>query len=108
MKLSAVAAKLVKAFEDFEIVDAHEHLPPEKVYVKQGVDALTLFSHYVRYDLITAGMSPEDFDRTQNHGVPIEERWSIFRPYLKGVRHGSYARAAFIAAKEFYGVDDVY
>jgi len=107
MKLSAIAAKLVRAFEDFEIVDAHEHLPPEKVYVKQGVDAMTLFSHYVRYDLITAGMSSEDFDRTQNHDVPLEERWRIFHPYLKSVRHGSYARAAFIAAKEFYGFDDV-
>jgi len=107
MKLSAVAENLVKAFEDFEIVDAHEHLPPEKVYLKQGVDALTLFSHYVRYDLITAGMSAEDFERTQNHGIPLQERWRTIRPYLKSVRHGSYARAAFIAAKEFYGFDDV-
>jgi len=107
MKLSAVAENLVKILEGFKVIDAHEHLPPEKVYVKQEVDALTLFSHYVRYDLMTAGMSSEDFERTQNHDIPLEDRWRTFYPYLKSVRHGSYARAAFIAANELYGFDDV-
>jgi predicted TIM-barrel fold metal-dependent hydrolase len=107
MKLSATEAALVKAFEGFEIIDAHEHLPPEKVYVQQKVDALTLFSHYTRYDLITAGMSTENYERVQNHDIPLKERWKIFCPYLKDIRYGSYARAAFIAAKEFYGCDDI-
>jgi len=107
MKLSAIEEDFVNTFEDFEIIDAHEHLPPEKVYIEQKVDALTLFSHYTRYDLITAGMSSGNYERIQNHDIPLEERWKIFSPYLKSIRYGSYARAAFIAAKEFYGFDDI-
>jgi predicted TIM-barrel fold metal-dependent hydrolase len=107
MNLSPVEKALIKAFEGFEIIDAHEHLPPERVAVGKHVDALTLFSHYTRYDLITAGMSDLNYERTQDPMIPLEERWELFAPYLKDIRYGSYARPAFIAAKEFYGFDDI-
>jgi len=107
MKLSATEEHLVKVFEGFKIIDAHEHLPPEKVRVDQRVDALTLFSHYTRTDLITAGMPVKNYDKIQNPDIPLEERWRMFSPYLKSIRFGSYARPAFIAAKEFYGFDDI-
>jgi len=107
MRLSPIEANLVKAFEGFKIVDAHEHLPPEKVRVEQEVDALTLFSHYTRTDLITAGMSAQNYEKIQDPKIPLEERWKMFSPFLGSIRYGSYARPAFIAAKEFYGFDDI-
>ena len=107
MRLSDTEQALVKAFEEFEIVDAHEHLPPEHVRTSQKVDALTLFSHYTRTDLITSGMKPEHYDALHNAELPLDYRWGLLRPFLENVRYGSYARPAFIAAKEFYGFDDI-
>lgn len=107
MKLSPIEETLIKAFESFEIVDAHEHLPPEKVRLEEHVDALTLFSHYTRTDLITAGMPAENYDKLQDPRIPLEDRWKMFAPFLDSIRYGSYARPAFIAAKEFYGFEDI-
>lgn len=98
---------LLEAMEGMEIVDAHEHLPPEHVRTSTKVDALTLFSHYTRTDLITAGMRPEDYDKAIDSQGPLDERWKLFKPHLENIRYGSYARPAFIAAKEFYGFDDI-
>jgi len=108
MKTSSIERGLLEVFEDIEIIDAHEHLRPEKMRVKWPVDVFTLFSHYTRFDLIAAGMSPEVYwNKIQNPNCSLEERWRIFAPYLKYIRHGSFARPAFIAAKEIYGFDDI-
>jgi predicted TIM-barrel fold metal-dependent hydrolase len=107
VKLSPLEQRLVKEFEKFEVVDAHEHLPPEQVRTSAKVDVFTLFSHYTRTDIITAGMKPQDYDRLLNPDLPLDMRWNMFEPYLEQIRFGSYARPAFIAAKEFYGQDDI-
>jgi predicted TIM-barrel fold metal-dependent hydrolase len=107
MRTSPTEERLIRAFEGFEIVDAHEHLPPEKERVEQHVDALTLFSHYTRTDLITAGMPAENYEKLQDPRIPLEERWKMFAPFLESIRYCSYARPAFIAAKEFYGFEDI-
>ena len=103
MKLSPIEESLLKAIKEFEIVDAHEHLPPEKVRLEQKVDVFTLFSNYTRVDLWTSGMPKEYWDTIQDSAIPIDKRWEMFAPYLKNIRYGSYARPAFIVAKEFYG-----
>lgn len=107
MKYTSTEKLLIEAMEGMEIIDAHEHLPPEYVRTDAKVDALTLFSHYTRTDLVTAGMKPEDYDKVINSEDPLDERWELFRPHLENIRYGSYARPAFMAAKEFYGFDDI-
>ena len=107
MKLSPTAQQLYDAIAEFEIIDAHEHLPPEKERVAEKQDVFTLFSHYTRHDLISAGMTLEIRDRLLDPEQPLEKRWEAFEPFLPAIRHGSYARAAFIAAREFYNADDV-
>jgi len=107
MKLSPVEESLFRAFEEFEIVDAHEHIPPEEVRLKHSVDVFTLFSHYTREDLFAAGMPKEDWERIHDPTIPLEKRWEMFAPYLKHIRYGTYARPAFMAAEEFYGFDDI-
>ena len=107
MKLSDTERSLVKAFEEFEVIDVHEHLPPEQVRTSQQVDALTLFSHYTSTDLVTSGMRPEDYSALHDARLPLDYRWKLLEPHLDNIRFGSYARAAFIAAKEIYGFDDI-
>ena len=104
--MSAVNS-LIAEMAKFEIIDCHEHLGPEKGRVEQPVDVFTLFSHYTGGDLRVAGMSGEDYNSLFDRGIPIEKRWAAFEPYLEQIRWGSYARAALIAAKKFYGVDDI-
>jgi len=107
MNLSPLEHRLVAEFEKIETVDAHEHLPPEHVRTSAKVDVFTLFSHYTRTDLITAGMKPQDYDRMLNADLPLDLRWALLEPHLENIRFGSYARAAFIAAREFYGYESI-
>ena len=107
MNLSPLESKLVAALEQIEVIDAHEHLPPESVRLATKVDVLTLFSHYTRGDLLAAGMREAEIELTQNTELPLDYRWRLFAPYWEHIRWGSYARAALIAARKFYGADDI-
>ena len=98
---------LLEAMEEFEIIDAHEHLEPEGVRVGTPVDVFTLFSHYTHRDLIVAGMSEDAYERLFDPDIPLEWRWATFAPYWERIRWGSYARAALLAAEKFYGFDDI-
>jgi len=99
--------RIYAAISDFEIIDSHEHIPPEQERLEWKLDFFTLFSGYTRVDLLSAGLPQKDFDRLQDAELPLEYRWRIFAPYFEHIRYGSYARPAFIAAKEFYGFDKI-
>lgn len=107
MNPSPTEQTLLDAFSEFEIIDCHEHLSPEHCRTSRKVDALTLFSHYTRTDLVTSGMPPGDYDRMLDTDLPLELRWALLRPFLPHVRFGSYARPAFMAARDIYGFDDI-
>ena len=106
--LTPTTIDLIREMEQMEVIDCHEHMPPESARLAYPVDVLTLFSVYCRTDLITAGMSPEVYEKKlPDPNIPLDERWAMLRPFLQQIRFGSYARPAFIAAKEFYGCDDI-
>ena len=106
-ELVEVEKSLLEAVEGFEIIDCHEHLLPEKERLKMSVDVFTLFSHYTHGDLILAGMTEVDYQSLFNQNIPLERRWALFEPYWQQIRWGSYARAALLAAKEFYGFEEI-
>jgi len=99
--------RLVEEMGQLEIVDGHEHLPPESERVKLKVDVCFLFSHYTRNDLISAGMSPSEYERMLNPELSLDERFGILERYLPFIRFGSYARPAFIALRDIYGYSDI-
>lgn len=107
MKLTDLEKNLVRAMEEMTIVDAHEHLGPESQRIAAAVDVFTLFSHYTRDDLLVARMSQDDYNKLFDRTIPLEARWALFAPYYERIRHSSYARAARIAARAFYDVDDI-
>jgi len=104
---AAIEKELIAEMEQMDIVDAHEHLPPEKERTGSPVDVLTLFSHYTRTDLVTAGMSLDWRDRISDTSIPLAERWPVFWPHYRNMRYTGYARAAHLALKEFYGFDEI-
>jgi len=107
MDTAVLEKSLAEAMKQLEIIDCHEHLGPERDRLKTPVDVFTLFSHYTHYDLIVAGMSENDYQALYNQEIPLERRWALFAPYWRQTRWTSYARAALIAARRFYGVDDI-
>ncbi|MDQ1255454.1 MAG: Amidohydrolase family protein [Candidatus Hydrogenedentes bacterium] len=107
MRLTALENSLVEAMASFEIIDCHEHLEPESERLKAEVDVFTLFSHYTRGDLMVAGMTEPQYQSLFNTELPLDWRWTVFAPFWKQIRWGSYARAALLAAKKFYGFDDI-
>ncbi|HUT37507.1 MAG TPA: amidohydrolase family protein [Planctomycetota bacterium] len=107
MKLSTLESALVDELAKLEIIDCHEHLGPEKNRVAAQVDVFTLFSHYTRHDLAVAGMSEAQYQGLYNRDIPLGRRWAVFEPFWERIRWASYARAALLAAKKFYGADDI-
>jgi len=108
MKRKALEENLMAEMEEMEIIDCHEHLPPEKQRTSSPQDVFTLVStYYVKCDLLSAGMDQSACESLLDHAIPLEQRWRSFKPYWQAVRHGSYARAALLAAKMVYGFNDI-
>ena len=107
MSSSEIRSRLRDEIARMTIIDCHEHLMPERLRTGRPVDATILFSHYCETDLLTAGMSRQDYDRMRDHTLPLDYRWGLLSPYLGHVKDGSYARAGLIAARELYGFEDV-
>lgn len=107
MTAPTLEAELLGAMADMPIIDAHEHLPPEAERTGRPVDFATLFSHYTQTDLKSAGMTEEQYQAFQHPDTPLDRKWELFEPYWPSVRYGSYARPALIAAREFYGCEDI-
>lgn len=107
---------LLYEFQDIKLVDAHEHLPPEKVHLSLDPDICFLFSHYTAVDLVSAGCRPWNISSQQRKrlinflqdtSIPLEERWKVIEPYIKYIKYGTYFRPIKIALKEIYGFDTV-
>lgn len=108
MKLSGIEKRLHDAVADLEIVDAHEHLPPEKEYLSFDYCGPNFFAWYICCDLGSSGMSAEFRETMRDAGhKPVEEWWPQIAPYWEHVRHGSYARAAVVTARDLYGIEEI-
>ena len=120
MKLTQTEKKLMAAMSEMEIIDCHEHLPPERQRTDAAQDVFTLLSHYTRHDLFSAGMdrssvagpsadvsSTSLYEELFNTDLPLAKRWQTVKPYWQAIRHGSYARAARLTARIVYGVEDI-
>ena len=102
---SHLKQRLIETMEQMPVVDAHEHLPAESDRTGREVDVFTLFGHYTHQDLISAGMTREQYDWTQDPSADLDERWEMFEPFYQRTKHTSYIRAARLAAQHFYGAD---
>lgn len=105
--LNKIEQQLVEEMEQIVTIDCHEHLLEEDQRVNADTDVFTLFTHYTRHELINCGMSEAEYRMLHNKDIPLDVRWRKFEPYWNNIRYSSYARAALIAARKFYGVDDI-
>jgi len=107
MNYTTTQDKLMQLMAGMDIIDCHEHLPPEQERTGQQQDVFTLVSHYTRHDLFSAGMAEDQYQRLYDYDLPLEQRWAMFKPFWQAIRYGSYARAALLTAKMVYGFEDI-
>ena len=71
-----IESRLYDAMAAMPIIDAHEHVMWESERLKADVDALTLFHHYTRTDLRSAGMDQDwAWGKLHDPEIPLDERW---------------------------------
>jgi hypothetical protein len=88
------------------IVDSHEHLPHREDAREKDNDVIMEYlAHYFNRDLISAGLSTEDFQRIMDPDMPIMEKWDIVEPFWNYSRYTGYGRALDISAKALYNID---
>jgi len=105
------ADKLIEALERIPVIDAHEHLVPEKERTSMTVDFSVLFSQYTTIGLVSAGMPQESLDRlygqTSEQRISVEEKWGLFREYYPYIKHMSLLQPARIWIRDVLGFDDI-
>ncbi|MEN6663008.1 MAG: amidohydrolase family protein [Phycisphaerae bacterium] len=99
--------ELLGFINELQIIDSHEHLPPE-AQRDQNSDVLSewLF-HYFSCDLISAGMSDDAMGQVRDPKQPLAKRWKIVQPFWDAARSTGYGRSLDIAARGLYGLDGV-
>ena len=107
MTLNDIAEYIFSEISDIDIIDSHEHLEPEGERVKLKLDVCNLFSHYTKYDLLSAGMTEEEYNQMINPELPLDRRYSLLKRYLPYIKYSSYTRALFIALRDIYGYSDI-
>lgn len=91
------------------VIDTHEHLHwREDEWCKNGDDFLREYlAHYLKSDMLSAGLKQEDFTKAMDMSRSLDERWSIVEPYWEFSRHTGYGRALDISVKGIYGIDGI-
>lgn len=108
MVQSSVAKQLYNEISKLAIIDAHEHLPPEKAYLDFQYSGLNFFAGYIQHDLVSSGLSKEFRSTMRDPGYkPVSDWWPKIAPYWDKVRNGSYARSAIITARDLYGIEEI-
>jgi hypothetical protein len=89
-------------------MDTHEHTVPEQERISQPADPLRIFlSHYASSDLISAGLSVDDYGRSIDLNIPLIERWKIIEPFWLKAQNTAYFNSLKIAAKDIYGIEEI-
>ncbi|MCL4416684.1 MAG: amidohydrolase [Actinobacteria bacterium] len=100
--------KIFDYIKKLEIIDTHDHLPSFEADREKDTDVLKEYlSHYFNCDLISAGLSKNDYKKIIESKLPIVEKWNLVEPYWEVSKYTGYGRSLEIAAKEIYGIDGI-
>jgi len=102
MKIHPEIKKVVDAIR---VIDTHEHLYEEQERLNAPIDFIDLFDQYAVYDLQSAGMPAEDWERCLQPDTPPEKKWELFEPFYRAARNTAYLKASEIAIRDLYDID---
>lgn len=91
------------------VIDTHEHLLWSEEYrVNDETDVLKEYlAHYMKSDLISAGLSLADYNKVTDVSTDIDGRWKIVEPYWEVCRYTGYGNALDIAVKGIYNIERI-
>jgi len=105
--MNEIIRDLDTEMQKMKVIDTHEHLPPEEEIISTNADIFTrIYCQYSMTSVVSAGFG-YDYDVLKNPEIPLEERWNMFKPYLWAIKDTGYARAAQIAARDLYDIEDI-
>ena len=100
--------KILEYVQSLEIIDTHEHLPYKEEQRDKDTDVLKEYlQHYFSRDLMSAGLSAEDFKKVIDPKGSLMKRWETVEPYWEFARRTGYGRALDFTVKELYGIDGI-
>jgi hypothetical protein len=93
----------VEKIRKIPVIDTHEHITAEKYSINSPIDVFTLFTPYICDNLLTCGMSVDEWRKLNDKSLNFHDRWEIFEPYYEYVECTTYFRAFLEVVKEVYG-----
>ena len=106
--MSPTYEKLFEHVQTLPIIDSHEHLPAWEHKRETPTDVLREYlTHYLKDDLISAGMTFDEVQAIRDVSKPLMQRWKAVEPYWRLCRNTGYARALDLAVKTLYGADRI-
>ena len=83
-------------------------MPPFEDQRDLNADVLSeYFAQYIKDDLISSGMSPDNHAKILDVSLPLMERWDLLEPFWQNCKNTGYAKAIEIAARDLHGVNSI-
>lgn len=106
MQPNSLSEQIYRELLSIPVIDTHEHLSwNEAASYGENDDVLREYLiHYMRSDVVSAGLKQRQLDQVIDPKQPIAERWRIVEPYWEAARYTGYGRALDLSAEAIYGV----
>lgn len=103
-----VYREILNYLKTIEVIDTHEHLPSNEKDRDKDTDVLKEYlSHYYNRDLISAGLSFQDYQKIIEGKLSILDKWKLVEPYWKVSKYTGYGRALDISVRDIYGLEKI-
>ncbi len=106
MKRQDALTELREYIAGLWIVDTHEHLVPETERCATQRDFSELFRTYTGNMLLSAGMSPVDFNEFMRPHTDQARKWALVAPWLPHVKRLGYWQAIQIALRDLFDIHE--
>ena len=83
-------------------LDAHEHLHLPEEHGQKALDCFYLTHHYLKDDLVSAGMPQAEMESLVDRSIPLETRWERFEPWWAYARTTGYGQAVEVCVRELF------
>ena len=96
------------------LIDTHEHLLNESTRLREGAkpfyltnDFTILFGWYFNHDMMSSGMTQDEYDKFFSKELTPQQKWKIIEPHWNNIKHTSFGKANRYTIKLLYDIDEL-